>query len=190
MPYVSDRQRRWAHTEDAKRAGFPTKEFDEASKGKELPEQARGAKGKMSETMKSEVKRVTQKAELKDKFEKIQPKKYMASKEDKYEYVSRKGKAPSGPEFEAWLEKKLGGDHSDSGYMRAFPEHGDQTLKLLKPGELSIPQKQYLKETAKPKSVQVGVGPKEKAAAVARVKANMAAEEKRRARKEADIESF
>ncbi len=34
MPYVSDRQRRWAHTKDAKRKGFPTKEFDAAERRK------------------------------------------------------------------------------------------------------------------------------------------------------------
>ena len=39
MPYVSDAQRRWAHTVSAKKAGFPTAEFDRASKGqKKLPE--------------------------------------------------------------------------------------------------------------------------------------------------------
>src|SRR5579864_3167884 len=38
MPYSSDAQRRWAHTESAKKAGFPTEEFDKASKGKKLPE--------------------------------------------------------------------------------------------------------------------------------------------------------
>ena len=38
MPYKSDAQRRWAHTASAKKAGFPTAEFDKASKGKNLPE--------------------------------------------------------------------------------------------------------------------------------------------------------
>lgn len=38
MPYSSDAQRRWAHTDSAKKAGFPTDEFDKASKGKKLPE--------------------------------------------------------------------------------------------------------------------------------------------------------
>lgn len=33
MPYSSDKQRRWAHTDSAKKAGFPTEEFDKASKG-------------------------------------------------------------------------------------------------------------------------------------------------------------
>lgn len=28
MPYASDAQRRWAHTDAAKKAGFPTAEFD------------------------------------------------------------------------------------------------------------------------------------------------------------------
>lgn len=40
MPYSSDAQRRWAHTDSAKKAGFPTEEFDETSKGKKLPETA------------------------------------------------------------------------------------------------------------------------------------------------------
>lgn len=33
MPYVSAAQRRFAHTATAKRKGFPTEEFDKASKG-------------------------------------------------------------------------------------------------------------------------------------------------------------
>ena len=37
MPYESLKQERWAHTENAKKAGFPTKEFDKASKGMKLP---------------------------------------------------------------------------------------------------------------------------------------------------------
>jgi len=28
MPYASDKQRKWAHTESAKKAGFPTKKWD------------------------------------------------------------------------------------------------------------------------------------------------------------------
>jgi hypothetical protein len=40
MPYKSDAQRRWAHTDSAKKEGFPTEEFDKASKGKDLPEKA------------------------------------------------------------------------------------------------------------------------------------------------------
>jgi hypothetical protein len=39
MPYVSTAQRGWAHTPAAKKAGFPTAEYDRASKGqKDLPE--------------------------------------------------------------------------------------------------------------------------------------------------------
>lgn len=38
MPYASKKQERWAHTASAKKAGFPTAEFDAASKGKKLPE--------------------------------------------------------------------------------------------------------------------------------------------------------
>lgn len=34
MPYASRRQERWAHTASAKQKGFPTKEFDKASKGR------------------------------------------------------------------------------------------------------------------------------------------------------------
>lgn len=34
MPYKSEKQRRWAHTEDAKKKGFPTAEFDKESKVK------------------------------------------------------------------------------------------------------------------------------------------------------------
>jgi hypothetical protein len=33
VPYVSDKQRRWAHTASAKKAGFPTKEWDNESRG-------------------------------------------------------------------------------------------------------------------------------------------------------------
>lgn len=41
MPYVSQAQEAWAHTEAAKKAGFPTKEFDKASEGLSLPERVR-----------------------------------------------------------------------------------------------------------------------------------------------------
>jgi hypothetical protein len=51
MPYSSKKQERWAHTASAKKAGFPTQEFDKASKGKSLPETAKKAKG-MSKKMK------------------------------------------------------------------------------------------------------------------------------------------
>ena len=44
MPYKSAKQERWAHTEAAKKAGFPTAEFDAASKGKKLPESAHHVK--------------------------------------------------------------------------------------------------------------------------------------------------
>jgi len=37
MPYVSKKQEAWAHTAAAKKAGFPTAEFDKASKGLKLP---------------------------------------------------------------------------------------------------------------------------------------------------------
>ena len=42
MPYSSDRQRRWAHTKTgtAKLGAAAVREFDSASKGKELPESA------------------------------------------------------------------------------------------------------------------------------------------------------
>lgn len=42
MPYKSDKQRRWAHTEAGVRKLGKEKvhEFDEASKGKKLPEKA------------------------------------------------------------------------------------------------------------------------------------------------------
>jgi len=41
MPYVSSKQRAWAHTAAAKAVGFPTEEWDSESKGltdKDLPE--------------------------------------------------------------------------------------------------------------------------------------------------------
>lgn len=39
MPYVSDAQRKFGHTDTARKKGFPTEEFDKASKGmKGLPE--------------------------------------------------------------------------------------------------------------------------------------------------------
>lgn len=42
MPYVSDAQRKWAHTESAKKAGFPTEKWDKESKGQgDLPEHAK-----------------------------------------------------------------------------------------------------------------------------------------------------
>lgn len=40
MPYASDRQRRWFHTDSAKKAGIKPKtveEFDEESKAMKLP---------------------------------------------------------------------------------------------------------------------------------------------------------
>ena len=40
MPYRSMKQERFAHTPTAKKAGFPTKEFDKASKGMKLPKVA------------------------------------------------------------------------------------------------------------------------------------------------------
>lgn len=43
MPYKSDAQRRFFHSEGAKKAGITekeVKEFDKASKGKELPDKA------------------------------------------------------------------------------------------------------------------------------------------------------
>jgi hypothetical protein len=46
MPYVSDAQRRFAHSKSGQEKGFPTEEFDKASKGqKGLPEHVKG-KGK------------------------------------------------------------------------------------------------------------------------------------------------
>lgn len=42
MPYKSDSQRRWANSDAGKKAMGPAKvkEFNEASKGKKLPEKA------------------------------------------------------------------------------------------------------------------------------------------------------
>jgi hypothetical protein len=48
MPYESDAQRRWAHTASGEKAlGGPAKvhEWDEASKGKDLPERKHSMKG-------------------------------------------------------------------------------------------------------------------------------------------------
>jgi hypothetical protein len=45
MPYKSAKQEKWAHTASAKKAGFPTAEFDVASKGKHLPETVHHKKG-------------------------------------------------------------------------------------------------------------------------------------------------
>lgn len=46
MPYLSSSQRAFAHTDIAKKKGFPTAEFDKASKGiKGLPAHVKG-KGK------------------------------------------------------------------------------------------------------------------------------------------------
>jgi hypothetical protein len=49
MPYTSDAQRRWAHTEAGTKAlGGPAKvkEWDRASKGKDLPMYSKGSKPK------------------------------------------------------------------------------------------------------------------------------------------------
>jgi hypothetical protein len=48
MPYVSDAQRRWAHTDAGTKAlGGPSKvaEWDKATKGKDLPERIKMANG-------------------------------------------------------------------------------------------------------------------------------------------------
>lgn len=43
MPYKSQAQQAFAHTDTAKKKGFPTDEFDKASKGmKGLPEHVKG----------------------------------------------------------------------------------------------------------------------------------------------------
>lgn len=47
MPYVSNSQRRFAHTDTAKKKGFPTEEFDEKSRGMKLPERAGKSKSKV-----------------------------------------------------------------------------------------------------------------------------------------------
>lgn len=203
MPYVSDAQRKWAHTDSAKKAGFPTAEWDKESKGQSnLPEHS--AKNKPSAEVKKAIKHSTS--------------------EDKHEYVARTGLAPLGKKYEDWLERKTGGDFSDSNMAKVFG--GDGSPEPLKKGERSIPEKAYMKEfgedprdddypkkglgefghlspksvkegirpmkpvPAKGKSVKIGASDAEKAAAKKRVLANQAAEEKRRARKEPDIESF
>jgi hypothetical protein len=52
MPYVSEKQRKFFHTKTAKKKGITAetvKEFDKASKGKELPESMNKLKDKMME---------------------------------------------------------------------------------------------------------------------------------------------
>lgn len=47
MPYTSDKQRRFFHTDTAKKKGITeaeVKEYDKASKGKKLPETSRKKK--------------------------------------------------------------------------------------------------------------------------------------------------
>lgn len=48
MPYVSDKQRKWAHTKTGiKKLGKKiVEEYDKASKGKELPEKSKRKVGK------------------------------------------------------------------------------------------------------------------------------------------------
>lgn len=56
MPYKSDLQRRFFHSEGAKKAGITkseVKEFDESSKGLELPEHVK--KHKFSEALKTKM---------------------------------------------------------------------------------------------------------------------------------------
>lgn len=48
MPYKSQAQQRFAHTDTAKAKGFPTAEFDRASKGMSLPKRAKGKKSASS----------------------------------------------------------------------------------------------------------------------------------------------
>lgn len=52
MPYASDAQRKFFHTDTAKKAGITKKEvaeYDAASKGKKLPEHAAKKDGKKKE---------------------------------------------------------------------------------------------------------------------------------------------
>lgn len=52
MPYVSKAQQRFAHTPTAKAKGFPTKEFDAATKNfSTLPERAAGKKAVKGRSM-------------------------------------------------------------------------------------------------------------------------------------------
>lgn len=58
MPYKSDKQRKFFHTDTAKKAGITkgvVEEFDEASKDKELPERVH-KKGKAGVIMEEAVK--------------------------------------------------------------------------------------------------------------------------------------
>lgn len=53
MPYVSDAQRKWAHTASAKKAGFPTEKWDKESKGQgDIPEHVRQKKEHFAKAMK------------------------------------------------------------------------------------------------------------------------------------------
>ena len=53
MPYVSDAQRKFAHTDTAKKKGFPTEEFDKESKGQgDLLEHVKAKKKVMAKHMK------------------------------------------------------------------------------------------------------------------------------------------
>lgn len=58
MPYVSDAQRKFFHTNTAKKAGITAatvKEFDKASKGKKLPKKKRKKDGRSYEKVKKAV---------------------------------------------------------------------------------------------------------------------------------------
>jgi len=108
-------------------------------------------------------------------------------------YVEATGKAPDGPAFEAWLQKKTGGDFSDSNMDRVFGGGGDPTP--LGRGEKTIPQKRYMEETSKmkpiKKSVEVGVSDSKKKSAIDRVKSNMRdTEERQRRWKQSKIETY
>jgi len=136
------------------------------------------------------------------------------TEQTKRAYVEATGKAPSGPAFEKWLEKKTGGDYSDSNMAKVFGGGGDPAP--LKKGEKTIPQKEYMSETSKKhdmipyeknkfekdwaemrpmklkkKSVEIGVSDSKKKEAIDRVKANMVATEARQKRfKQSTIESY
>lgn len=162
----------------------------------------------MSEISKQTVKRLPKIEPLGKQYRAmahLKSKTLLPTKAEKEAYVARTGKSPNGPKFDAWFEQKTGGDFSDSGMRRAFG--GDGSPRPLKKGERTIPEKAYMREFGelpeddgyptrapkgmfKTKSVEVGVGDKAKKAAIARVKANMAGESSRRARREADIESY
>jgi hypothetical protein len=81
------------------------------------------------------------------------------TEQTKRAYVEATGKAPTGEAFEKWLQKKTGGDFSDSNMAKVFGGGGDPSP--LKKGEKTLPQKAFEKEQPRIEDRGAGLSDKE-----------------------------